>query len=134
MTEQKKTILVVDDDPDALEQVTLILEAGGFEVLSAPCQAEGEEMLLTVEPDLAIFDLMMEEKDSGFVLSHTAKKMYPDLKVIILTAVSAETGITFAADTPSGRAWIGAELMLDKPARSEELLAAVRRLLKLAQD
>jgi CheY-like chemotaxis protein len=129
MTELKPKILIVDDDPDALEQVSLILTTAGYDVTTAFSRMEGEEMLLQIEPDLAILDLMMEEKDSGFVLCHTIKKMYPDTKVILLSAVAAETGISFRAHSESGRSWIQADIMMDKPARSEQLLGAVGKLL-----
>ncbi|MGA9657183.1 MAG: response regulator, partial [Polyangia bacterium] len=59
-----KKILVVDDDPDIVEQVSLILKQDGHEVHAAGTQAEAEEILLSIKPDLAILDLMMEEKDT----------------------------------------------------------------------
>jgi len=129
MSEAKKNILVVDDDPDVVDQVTTILSAAGYNVLSGYSRAEGEELLLRMTPDVAVLDLMMEEKDSGFVFCHTVKKMYPDAKVIILTAVAAETGMSFRADSERERSWIGADLMMDKPARAEQLVGAVRQLL-----
>ena len=49
-----KKILVVDDDPDIVEQVTLILKQDGHEVHSAGTQNEAEEILLSFKPDLAI--------------------------------------------------------------------------------
>jgi len=65
----KKKILVVDDDPDILEQMTSVLTGAGYEVSAAEGRAAAEEAILKTKPDLAILDLMMEEKDSGFVLS-----------------------------------------------------------------
>jgi CheY-like chemotaxis protein len=72
-----KKILVVDDDSDILEQVSMILKQDGHEVHTAGTQDEAEEILLSLKPDLAILDLMMEEKDTGFVLCHRIKKLYP---------------------------------------------------------
>ncbi|MCU0664482.1 MAG: response regulator [Myxococcota bacterium] len=124
-----KQILVVDDDPDCLEQVAVVLRASGYEVISAYSQAEGEEILLRTQPKLAVLDLMMEEMDSGFVLCHTIKKLYPDMPVILLTGVTAATGISFKSQDQRGRAWIQADVMLDKPVRPEELRTVVARLL-----
>lgn len=128
MTETKK-ILVVDDDPDCLDQVAMILRSAGYDVVSANSQTEGEEMLLRMQPALAVLDLMMEEMDSGFVLCHTIKKLYPDMPVILLTGVTAATGISFKSQDPRGRKWVEADVMLDKPVRTEELRSTVAKLL-----
>jgi CheY-like chemotaxis protein len=125
----KKKILVVDDDPDILDQVTAILSSGEYEVVSAQGQASAEEVLLKIRPDLAIVDLMMEEKDSGFVLSYQIKKLYPGTPVILLTAVTGATGLSFASQSGEAQSWTQVDRMLDKPVRSEQLKAEVQRLL-----
>jgi two-component system, OmpR family, response regulator len=125
----KKKILVVDDDLDLLEQMTSVLSAGGYEVVSAEGRAAAEETLLRFKPDLAIFDLMMEEKDSGFVLSYQIKKLYPDVPVIMLTAVAGSTGVSFSANNPEARSWIKVDKLMDKPVRPEQLKNEVSRLL-----
>ncbi len=125
----KKRILIVDDDPDVVDQLTLALQGQGYEIVSAGSRAEAEETLLTVRPDLAIFDLMMEEKDSGFVLCHHLKKFYPETPVIMLTAVTAATGISFSTQSPEARSWIKADRVLDKPVRPEQIRVEVRKLL-----
>jgi CheY-like chemotaxis protein len=125
----KKKILVVDDDMDILEQMTAILTAAGYEVVSANSRAVAEEKVLTTQPDLAILDLMMEEKDSGFVLSYQLKKLFPALPVIMLTAVAGATGLSFAAQQAEARSWIKVDTLMDKPVRPEQLKAEVQRLL-----
>jgi DNA-binding response OmpR family regulator len=124
-----KKILIVDDDPDLLDQLELELKKDQYEVVQAGGQVEAEDKLLKLKPDLAVIDLMMEEMDSGFVLCREIKKMYPGTPVIILTAVTATTGMSFSARSPEERAWINADLMIDKPARPEMLRHEVRRLL-----
>jgi two-component system, OmpR family, response regulator len=126
-----KTIFTVDDDPDVLDFLRIELKKEGYEVVQANGQEEAEDMLLKVKPDLAIIDLMMEEKDSGFVLCLEIKRIYPGTPVVILTAVTATTGISFAARSPEERSWINADLMMDKPVRPEKLRFEVRRLLGL---
>jgi len=129
MTVSKK-ILVVDDDPDILEQVELILKANGYDTSTAACAADAEESLSFTRPDLAIVDLMMEQTDSGFVLCHQIKKLYPDVPIIMLTAVRSSTGLEFDAKTPEAKSWLKADCILDKPVRAEELLNTVRKMLK----
>ncbi len=130
----KHTILVVDDDPDIIEQVTTILTADGFEVITTDSLAEAEECLLSVRPSLAIVDLMMEQMDSGFVLCHKLKNLYPDMPVIILTAVTASTGMSFSARSADEKSWIKADCILDKPVSPQQLKKEVGRLLRLASS
>jgi CheY-like chemotaxis protein len=128
MTNAKK-ILVVDDDPDILDQVTIILKKDGYDVQTADSATDAEEKLLSRQPDVAILDLMMEERDAGFVLCHRIKKLYPETPVIMMTAVKAATGMSFAADSAKQKSWIKVDELLDKPVRPETLRAAVKRLL-----
>ncbi len=127
--ETKKKILIVDDDEDVIEQLSMILENAGYEVHAAGSQAEGEELLLSIRPDLAILDLMMEDMVSGFVLSHYMRKVYPDVPIVLLTAVTAATGLSFATTSAEARTWAKVDEIVDKPVRSEEIEALVARLL-----
>ena len=73
--------------------------------------------------------MMMENMDSGFVLSHRIKKLYPDTPVIILTSVTADTRIDFDVTTNDDQSWIKANAWIDKPVRSEQLRGEIARLL-----
>jgi len=126
----KVKVLVVDDDPDLVEQMSIVLRGAGYEVYTGGSQQEAEEQLLSVRPDVAILDLMMDQMDSGFVLCHQIKKLYPQTPVILLTAVTAATGLSFASFTPEAMAWTKADRVLDKPIRPEQILAEVRRALR----
>ncbi len=125
-----KTILVVDDDEDFRLQQKVQLEAAGFRVLTAEGQRKAEEILSEVRPDLALVDLMMEEMDGGFSLCYHIKKMDASIPVILVTAVTAETGLEFDAATKEERSWVKADAMLTKPVRFEQLLREIERLLK----
>ena len=127
---KKKTILVVDDDLDLLEQMTTMLKSSGYEVVSADNRAAAEDAILKTKPDLAILDLMMEEKDSGFVLSYQIKKLYPETPVIMLTAVVGSTGVSFATQDSQAKSWTMVDTILDKPVRPEQIKAEIRRFLK----
>ena len=126
---EQKNILVVDDDIDLLEQVSMILKKEGYRVISAQGQKEGEEALLTAVPDLAVLDLMMENMDSGFVLCHHVKKRNPKTPVILVTAVTSETGMEFENSSGDERSWIKADAILTKPVRGEQLRREIDRLL-----
>jgi len=130
-TKNKKTVLIVDDDIDSLTQLSMQMRNMGFDVISGENQKEGEELINKVKPDLAIFDLMMDNKDSGFILSYKIKKKFPDVPVIIATAVTAETGMMFGLNTEEERKWIKADLYLEKGLRFDQLKVQINKLLKL---
>ena len=124
-----KTALLVDDDEDFLYQQKVALETLGLRVITAGSRAEAEEELARSVPDIAIIDLMMEEMDSGFVLAHHIKAKTPALPVILITAVTHDTGIKFGNEALGSGKWIKADAMLSKPVRFEQLKREVERLL-----
>ena len=81
-------ILIVDDDPDLVETVAMMLESKGCEVGRAYDGVEGEESIKERRPDLVILDVMMPRKD-GYVLCGElkAKEETRDIPVVLLTAV-----------------------------------------------
>ena len=74
---------------------------------------------------------MMETEDSGFILTYKFKKQYPDIPVIILTAVTAETGISFGNEISNENKWIKADVFLDKSLQTEKLQREINKLLKI---
>ncbi|MFW5705874.1 MAG: response regulator, partial [Bacteroidota bacterium] len=99
--------------------------------ITAESQREGEQVINSVKPDLAIFDLMMENEDSGFILSYKLKKKYPEVPVILATAVTAETGMSFDLSEDTNKEWIKADLFLDKGIRADQLEKEIKKLLKI---
>ena len=125
----KKTILFVDDDVDFIFQQRVAFEAAGYTVLEANSRTDAMEVLERSAPDVAVLDLMMEEKDCGFVLAHHVKRRSPQTPVILVTAVTAETGLTFGVIDETDRQWIKADVVLAKPVRFEQLQGEIERLL-----
>ncbi len=130
MSEEKKLVLIVDDDPDYLFQMKHHVESFGFDVTTAESVAEAEKAM-SRKPDLAILDLMMETQDAGFILAYKIKKDYPDLPVIIASAVTSETGLKFNLDTEEDKKWIKADLYIEKGIRPDQLHREISKLLKL---
>jgi len=131
MKKSDYTILVADDDPDYLFQTVFILVKFGYKTIEVESQAEVESVISRFKPSLAIFDLMMESDDSGFILCYKIKKKYPDVPVILATAVSRETGMSFSLDSGKDKSWIRADKYLEKGIRPEQLDQEVMKLLKL---
>ena len=131
MKENKKIVLIVDDDVDYLAQMEIQVKRLGFDVLTADTQKAGEEIINREKVDLAIIDLMMENKDSGFILCYKMKKMNPHLPVIIASAVTAETGLNFGVETEADRSWIKADTFIEKGIRPDQLEREIHKLLKI---
>lgn len=127
----KKRILIVDDDIDYIFQMKMKVEQMGFETITAESQKEAEKVIEEIKPDLCILDLMMETDDSGFILSYKIKRRYPDVPVIIATAVTAETGMAFDVVAQENQRWINADLFLDKGIRVDQLQREIKKLLKM---
>lgn len=128
MSEAKIKVLVVEDDPDMMEQMKLYLESENYEVTAAASQKEAEPLIKPGAFRAAVLDLMMENPDSGFVLSHKIKKMDGSIPVILVTSVTRETGYSFdKAQDP--KAWIKADAIINKELRFEQLKAELKRLL-----
>lgn len=125
------TILIADDDPDYLFQTVHALGKAGYRTMAVESQAEAEAVIEKFKPSLAIFDLMMESDDSGFTLCYKIKRRYPDVPVILATAVSHETGLSFSIDSQQDRSWIRADRYLEKGIRPEQLDQEVMKLLKI---
>ncbi len=129
--DKKKKILIVEDDPDFSFQLKLQIENLGFEAITGASQKEGEKIIENLKPDLAIFDLMMENQDSGFILSYKIKKKYEDVPVIIISSVTNETGMMFGVESHEEKKWIKADLFIDKGIRQDQLQREINKLLKI---
>jgi len=124
----QKYILVVDDDPDLVETVAMMLESKGCEVGKAYDGIEGEESVKERAPDLVILDIMMPRKD-GYVLcaEMKANDATRDIPVVLLTAVGEAVPSTryTHADGMSTEA----DEYIPKPIDTEGLWSVVSSLL-----
>jgi CheY-like chemotaxis protein len=130
-SDNRRTVLLVDDDSDFLFQQRLQLETAGFHVLSAAGASDAERLLSQQRPDLAVVDVMMEHPDAGFTLCHRIRKRDPSIPLILVTSVNSESGLDFDAATDEERSWIKADAFLAKPIRFEQLKREIDRLLKV---
>jgi len=124
-------ILVVDDDPDILEAISMILESQGYKVVTARDGVEGLANLKAEKPDLLVLDLLMPKMD-GFAVCKELQdprwSKYKDMPILILTSVREEASRRrYELET-------GLELDVDdyveKPVSPDTLLERVGRLIK----
>ncbi|MGD8519304.1 MAG: response regulator [Anaerolineae bacterium] len=86
----KAKILCIEDDPDMIDYIQLILGKAGYEVIGAIGGAEGLKLMRQEEPDLILLDLMMPEMDGAEVLLHKKEDVATrDIPVIALTALDS---------------------------------------------
>jgi two-component system alkaline phosphatase synthesis response regulator PhoP len=121
-------ILVVDDDPDLVESVTMILENKNHEVIQAYGGIEGLEKAKAEKPDAIILDVMMPDKD-GYEVCKELKgdPEYSDIPILLLTAVVSQ----ISSSTYTSRMGMETEAddYIDKPVEPGELAKLVERLL-----
>jgi CheY-like chemotaxis protein len=123
------TILLVDDDEEFLLPQQQALEQAGYAVVTARGRIEAEQMAAGTRFDCAVIDLMMEEADGGFILAYHLKSTNADLPIVMVTDVTAETGLHFGPVSETGKKWIKADTVLAKPIRFEQLHREITRLL-----
>ncbi|MBN1300305.1 MAG: response regulator [Melioribacteraceae bacterium] len=125
MTNNYHTILLIDDDIDLLEQNKILLEKKGYKIYTAESSEYGLKLFNDIKPDAVIVDLIMEERDSGFVLCYRIKKTDhgKNIPVFILTSATYDTGFKFSATTEEEKEWIKCDGVLNKPVSVDELQA-----------
>jgi len=94
-----KTILIVDDEPDAIDFAKEVLEGDGYAVITAPNGVQGLAKMRSEKPDLVVLDVQMPEMD-GFEVFREMKKdeTLKSLPVVMLTGIKEKVGIGFSAD------------------------------------
>jgi DNA-binding response OmpR family regulator len=124
----KNYVLIVDDDPDLVETVSMLLESKGFEVGKAYDAFEAEASIKKRQPDVLILDVMMPRK-SGYELCKELKanNWTKDIPVVLLTAVGEAVPST--SYTHYEGMSVEAEDYIAKPVDANTLVEAVQRLL-----
>ena len=123
-----KKILLIDDDPDLLNAVKMILESKNYEVAAAFGGIEGLEKAKTVKPDLIVLDVMMPDKDGYSVCKEL--KSDPQLSkipVILLTGVVSHISTT--RFTQQMGMETEADDYIDKPVEPDVLVKRIETLL-----
>ena len=117
----KKRILLIDDEPQFVELITLRLEANQYEVLTASDGQEGVNKALREKPDLIFLDIMMPQKEGFEVLPQLKHHQQTRLIPVIMLTAKADTRSILESKK------LGATDYLIKPVDSNELLAAIQR-------
>jgi len=122
-----KKVLVVDDEPDTLELVKLVLESGGFETMLATSGTEALDQIGKSRPDLVLLDIMMPDMD-GWDVFRKIKETDAKIPVAILTAKAQNI------DRLLGLHVLKADDYITKPFGKNELIGKVRKLVGLTKN
>lgn len=119
----QKTVIYIEDDPEMIDLVTLIVSRRGYQVKGAHGGREGLDLVQQEPPDLILLDLMMPDMD-GWDVYHQLKAYEPtrDIPVIIITAKSQEI------DRVLGLHIAKVDDYISKPFRPQELLDSMDRV------
>jgi len=130
MSETKKKILVVDDEPDFAAIVQGNLEKEGYDVAVAYDGVEGLAKVAEVMPDVIVLDVMMPEKDGYKVCAELkSDSRFADIPVILLTAVASHVTSTRYSHRDGMN--MEADDYIAKPASAEEISRSIKNLLQL---
>jgi PAS domain S-box-containing protein len=112
-------VLVVDDEREVAEATCLLLELEGYEVFAASSRSEALDRVAAAPPDLIVSDFHLRGGDTGVGVVDSVRHRIRDvIPVIFMTGDTAKAAL---ADSNIDNA-----VLLNKPVRADDLIAAVR--------
>jgi CheY-like chemotaxis protein len=126
-----KKVLIVDDDPDIRDVLTLILESQEYQVTTARDGIECIDKLRKGKPDIMILDLLMPRMDGFAVykeLQDAKWAEYKDMPILILTSVREESSRR-RYELETGQK-LSVDYYIEKPVSPEVLIDTVEKLIE----
>ncbi len=122
-------VLIIDDDPDIVEAMKMVLEHNKYEIITADEGELGFQKAKDEMPDLIILDVMMATIDQGFHISYKLKQdeKLKSIPVLMITSISEKTKFKF--DPKRDEDFIPVDDYVEKPIRPNDLIAKVEKLL-----
>ena len=135
-TMENPKILVVDDDPDIVETLKIVLEANSYQVFSAGSGAECLDKIKEVDPDLMVLDVMMDTITDGFQVTYQIRNpdpkseyvKYARIPILMVTGIGEKMKMEFFPKTDGD--YLPVDDFVEKPIQSQVLLEKVKKLLK----
>ena len=117
-------ILCIEDEPQMIDLIRLILETRGYQVVAAQGGPEGLDMMRSEQPDLVLLDIMMPDMDGGDVRHRMQQDpVLSQIPVIVVTAKAAPIDKVLWMDVAQVDDYV------IKPFGLDDLLASVERVL-----
>ena len=124
VNQMSKKIMVVDDEPDTVDLIKLVLETEGYEVIPAYSGRESLEKLEIEKPAAVLLDIMMPEMD-GWEVFKKIREKYEDLPVAMLTVRNQDI------DKMLGLHVLKVNDYITKPFGRKDLVERVKKLVEL---
>ena len=124
-----KTILVVDDDKDIVEILTMILKPKGYKVETLCSTKDVVAKALEVKPDLVILDIMFPENPSeGFDAARELKQQeeLKNVPIVVLSAINERYRLGFSSKDIDSE-WLPVDEFIEKPIEPEKFLSLVEK-------
>jgi len=119
-----KAVVYIEDDPELVDLVTLILRNHGFEIKGALEGQQGLDLISSEQPDLILLDLMMPRMDGWKVYNLLkAEEKTRSIPVIIISAKAQPI------DRVLGLSIAKVDAYISKPFRPQELIDSIERIL-----
>lgn len=126
-------ILIIDDDPDVVESLTLVLEAKGYQVSARNETADLLAAVKAVHPDLIILDVVFpDDEQAGFKAARllAGEPLVEDIPVLMLSAVNRLSNLGFNfSEKDISRDFLPVAGFIEKPVEPDRLLAKITALL-----
>jgi DNA-binding response OmpR family regulator len=137
MATPEKTILIVDDDADFRDSVTVVLEAQGYKVTGAKSAKEALASVASSRPDLVVLDIMMECDSSGYEVNQAIKfreefQIARDVPILMVSSIPLDPAARF--DRAAEVEMITPDSYMTKPLNFKAFLEKVENLLLLHEQ
>lgn len=127
-------VLIIDDDPDIIDSLTLILEAKGHRVAVKTDTAQLIEEVVQINPDIIILDVIFpEDPQAGFKAARSLRQSerIRHIPILMLSAVNQRSNLAFNfSNHDISDDFLPVDAFLDKPVEPQTLLRKLDELLK----
>jgi len=122
---ENKRVLIIDDEPDMLRLMKVILLNAGFDAATAISGEDGLRRLSNINPDVILLDIMMPESD-GFAI-HDELRSIADIPIIFVSAKSQ-------VDQTVKMLEEGHAEFIGKPFHIDDLISQIKRVMAAAEN
>ncbi len=126
-------ILIIDDDQDIIDSMTIVLEANDYEVIAKKDTEDLIKFVEEINPDLIILDIIFpEDPQAGFKAARTLRTdpRIKKIPILILSAVNMKSNLAFSfSESDISEDFMPVNAFLEKPIEPKTLLQKVHVLL-----
>ncbi len=122
-----KKVLMIDDDAEFVDAISNLLDAKGYDVVTASNGKEGIEKAKEVQPDLILLDVMMTTKSEGFDVAREMQGIegIKETPIVMMTGIRKEMSLPFGFEPDEE--WLPVKEVLEKPVKPQMLLKTLEK-------